>query len=61
MEINEKISLCNERETEISQILIELQGIVNIITLNHFYQNTKGFRQGIFRRRFWFWEQNEDD
>ena len=31
MEINEKISLCNERETEISQILIELQDIVNHI------------------------------
>jgi len=28
MEINEKIHLCNERETEISQILIELQDIV---------------------------------
>lgn len=30
-EINEKINLCTERETEISQILIELQDIVNKI------------------------------
>ena len=36
MEINEKISLCNERETEISQILIELQGIVNTISFKQF-------------------------
>lgn len=29
LEINEKISICTERETEISQILIELQDIVS--------------------------------